>query len=144
MASRGIRWAPIAWGLGITGGALAAVIVSPYVPGWGVALAPPGAILLFAIGAYIAPNDPLVAMVLRVATAVTLGFTATTVPITLDWLDAGVPMRALLLEEAGATRGELVWMWMAMGAGGIIGVVGEIVRGYRVPGTGYQGGELPR
>ena len=127
------RWIPLAWGLGITTGALLATIVSPYVPGWGVALAPPAAVLLFAIGSALAPEDALPATVLRVSVALTIGFLAASIAITLAWL-AEVPERSLALEEAVGERDPddarvaLLRMWTVMGFAVVIGVAGLLVR----------------
>ena len=57
------RWVPLAWGLGVGGGCLLAAVISPYVPGWGVALAVPGATLVFSVGTIYAPADELLATV---------------------------------------------------------------------------------
>ncbi len=113
------RWVPLAWGLGAGAGCLVAALLGPYVPGWGVALAPAGATLVFAVGAIVVPEDESLAMVLRVTVALTLGFVATTVPVTLAWLAQG-PERALELrltldttstEEA---QERLTTMWLVM------------------------------
>ena len=127
------RWAPLAWGLGATSGALVAAIVSPYVPGWGIAVAPPAAMILFAVGGLVAPDDELVATVLRMSVALTLGFLAASIPLTLAWL-AAVPERSLALEDAvGAAtqsdaRATLVEMWALMGAAVPIGITGLAAR----------------
>ena len=126
------RWIPLAWGLGVTTGALVAAIVSPYVPGWGVALAPPAAVVLFAIGTALTPDDALPAMVLRVSVALTIGFLASSVPITLAWL-AAIPERSLALElavgegDAERARQTLMWMWTLMGAAAPIGIAGLVI-----------------
>ncbi len=131
------RWVPLAWGLGVSGGVLLAAIVSPYVPGWGVALAVPGATLVFSVGTLYAPEDEALATVLRVTVAGTVGFVATTVPVTASWLaetpEAMMELREILLtatrEEALA---DLHRMWIAQGSMAPLGAVALWVRHRRL------------
>ena len=127
------RWVPLAWGLGAGAGVLLAALISPYVPGWGVALAVPGSTLVFSVGTIYAPEDELLAGVLRVTVAATVGFVATTVPVTSSWLantpEAMMELREILLtatrEEALA---ELHRMWIAQASMAPLGVIALAVR----------------
>ena len=135
------RWVPLAWGLGVGGGVLLAAIVSPYVPGWGAALAVPGATLVFSVGTLYAPEDETLAAVLHVTVAATVGFVATTVPVTATWLadrpEALMELREILLtatrEEALA---ELHRMWIAQASMAPVGAVALWVRRRRAEGAG--------
>lgn len=127
------RFVPLAWGLGIGGGCLLAALVSPYVPGWGVALAVPGATLIFSVGTTVIPEDELLAGALRVTVALTIGFVATTVPVTLQWLER-TPEAMMALREIvlTATREEALTqlhrMWIAQGCMVPVGLAALAVR----------------
>jgi hypothetical protein len=78
-----VRTEPLAWAVAIGLGAAFAAIIGPYLPGWGAALAPAAATLVFAVGVVRVPDDSFLAQTLRVTVALTIGFVATSTPVTL-------------------------------------------------------------
>jgi hypothetical protein len=132
-----LRTEPLGWGLSIGAGAVLASFVGAYLPGWGAALAPAAATLVFAVGTHRVPEDALLAWTLRVTVALTIGFLATTVPVTLARLaeseEAALEARDLLnavsLEEARAT---LRAMWSVMGSMVPVGILALASRARRL------------
>lgn len=123
-----IRWEPLTWGVGVALGALVAVLLGPYVPGWGVALAVPAATLFFSLAVWVNPADALAAAILRATVALTVGFLATTIPLTLAWVAAS-PENALELRltvaaetEADARR-QLTIMWAVLPSAAPLGAL---------------------
>lgn len=114
-----IRWEPLTWGVGAALGALVAVLLGPYVPGWGVTFAVPAATLLFALAVWVNPADALAAAIVRATAALTVGFLATTVPLTLLWAAASpqntLELRLTLATETEAdARRQLTIMWAVL------------------------------
>ncbi len=122
-----LRTEPLGWGVGVGVGAALAAFLGAYLPGWGTALAPAAATLIFAVGTHQVPEDALLAWVLRVTVALTIGFVATTVPLTLARLaeseDVALEARDMLnafsLEDAYAT---LYSMWIVMASMTPVGI----------------------
>ncbi len=105
---------PLGWTVGIMLGAAIAAFLGGYLPSWGVALAPAAAILVCAIGTHRVPEDDTLAWVLRVTVALTIGFVATTAPLTLFRLDQS--------PEAAAEAGEILFMRELAGVKSILAV----------------------
>ncbi len=119
----------LAWMLGATFGAMVAAFLGPFVPSWGLALAPVIAVSAFAAGAITAPRDRLVGVVLRASTAFSVGFAAVLIPLTLDRLgrSAGAMADArdvLGMPADGSVEAALTLRWIALLTAFPIGIMG--------------------
>lgn len=133
----GLREEPLAWGLGVAFGGMIAAFIGGYLPTWGVALAAPGATLMFAIGAVQVPEDPWVARVLRTTVALTIGFIAVTVPVTLGRLSDSEEAALHAQDVLGArdldeVTSALTTMWIAMAAMVPVGAGALVLRARRL------------
>jgi hypothetical protein len=113
---------PLAWGLGAVIGALVALALVPFGPGWGAALAFPVVAILFSIGAIKERDGDEVAHLLRFTLGFTIGFLLATVPATLVHI-ASLVHRApdtempLVAEQAAELRARLWPRWGLMALG---------------------------
>jgi len=118
---------PLGWGLSIAAGCLVAVLIGPYVPSWGSALAPTAALAVFGIGAWRLPEDERLLWVLRVSVGLMAGFVASTVPVTLvhlseSGLAAAELAAALRVTDAQHAFTVLTRLWIVMGIGPVLGL----------------------
>ncbi|MBW2462895.1 MAG: hypothetical protein JRH11_14680 [Deltaproteobacteria bacterium] len=132
-----MRREPLGWGLGIACGAALAIFLGPYLPSWGVALAPAVATAVFAVGAYQVPDDETLAWVLRLTVALTLGFAAATVPVTLTRIHSSPEaveeaLDVLLVPDLEALQTRLTIMWTVMVSMTPIGAIALAMRPRRM------------
>jgi len=124
---------PLGWGLGIGCGVLVGALVGPYLPGWGVALAPAGAVIVFSIGAVRVPEDEALGWVLRLTVVLTLGFLVASVPVTEAQITRR-PEALVAMQDVLATRTtaeahfQLRAMWAVMAAAVPIGALSLALR----------------
>lgn len=124
---------PLVLGVAATTGVALGVALGPFLIGWGLVVACAVAGGVFAVGLARDAGDTSLRGALLGLGMLTLGFVASSVPVTLDGLSRLNPRFALELldpldvQTAEEARAILVWRWVALGAIGI----GSLVAAWR-------------
>lgn len=87
------RLGPLAFVLGVGGGAALAFGLGPHAPGWGATFAFPAVTLLLSLGAWKEDDGEEMLALLRLVVGFTGGYLAATVPVTWLALDAETSAR---------------------------------------------------
>ncbi|HEY8430420.1 MAG TPA: hypothetical protein VIL20_18700, partial [Sandaracinaceae bacterium] len=110
---------PFAWGFGVAAGFVLALVLGPYGPTWGTAAAFPAAAAVLSFGAWREDDGEELAHLLRATLGFTLGFLATTVPITLGRLAEMIELAPAasakaVAAEVGRMRFQVLARWLVM------------------------------
>lgn len=124
--------APLAIGLALGFGVLIGAVLGPYEPSWGVAIAVPAVTALFAVGAVRERDMPVLALIVAVLIAATVGFVGTNAYVTVEGAAALVPPSAAA-EVRRRVVSDLGPKWASIAIAVLVGAAGLAVRRWRRP-----------